>query len=439
MPLHADTLGKYRKGDTFVETGTFIGDGIRKALAAGFKRVVSIEVQPTIAEKAKAAFASDPRVEIITGDSKLVLPEVIKTITGAATFWLDAHWLDGYEQAETRCPLYDELQAIKGHACKSHAILIDDMSMMGTTHSWGKGMQVERIKSLLMEINPDYKLSNTDSDNGAYGMVKNDILVATIPTKCLVYTVRNAHNDLHIHLPQSLRLVRDNLLPFVPDLDIVFFWDGGTVPIIQGIIDSLGIKNRVFYQEFTCGQPAWATGNKSYNNMCRFWAGLVFYNPVVSKHEWYMRLDCDSSITAPIGRDPFEEVKTAGAIYGYLTDGIQHDNSPYSKDLNKTIKEFESQYKGEMFDTIDNVREGLLYYTNFEICKVAEFRKPGYEGMFRHIDANGGIYRHRWGDHIIRYAGLRLFYPRSAAHEIKGVSYTHQSYVLINGVRQVGK
>ena len=438
MPLHADTLGKYKRGKTFIETGTYVGDGIRKALAAGFERVVSIEVQPMLADAARKAFASDPRVEIVLGDSKVVLPEVLKTVVGPATFWLDAHWLDGYKQEETKCPLYDELRAISQHSCKTHTLLIDDMQMMGTTHSWGKGMQVDRIKAMVQEINSTYQLSHTDSDNGSYGIIPNDILVAVSKRKCLVYTVRNAHNDLYLHLPRSLECVRDNLTPFVPELDIIFFWDGGTQPVIQNLVDRLGIKNRVFFQEFTCGQPAWAEGNKSYHNMCRFWAGLVFSNPKVAEYEWYMRLDCDSFITEPFGRDPFEEVENAGAIYGYLTDGIMHDSSPHSQDLNKTIKEYQDESKMVLHGTIDDVREGMLYYTNFEICKIAEFKTPGYAGMFDHIDKNGGIYRHRWGDHIIRYAGLHLFWPKEAVRELKGVSYTHQSYVLENGVRRVG-
>jgi len=170
--------------------------------------------------------------------------------------------------------------------------------------------------------------------------------------------------------------------------------------------------------------------------MCRFWAGLIYTNPKVMEYEYYMRLDCDSFITEPTGRNLFSDV--SGKVYGYLTDGIMHDASPHSKDLNKTIKEFEVSCNTTKYGTIDDVKEGMLYYTNFEICKIYAFLNSPYMEMFNHIDRNGGIYVHRWGDHIIRYAGLHIFFSKGDVVEIKGVSYNHQTYTLEKGVRKVG-
>lgn len=252
---------------------------------------------------------------------------------------------------------------------------------------------------------------------------------------CLVYTVRNCPKHINI-LRRSLPLVRDNLLPFVPGLEFVIFYDRGTETHIQNMIIDFGITNKVFLREFTAGPPEYPdyikkqiVGNKSYNNMCRFWAGVVFRDPQVEQYDYYMRLDCDSFITAPVGRNIFEDVN--GKVYGHLKYAIMADDSPYSKDLNKTIKEFEGENK--YIGTIDDVREGMLYYTNFEICNVKAIKESPYLKMFDCLDKSGGIYIHRWGDHIIRYAGLHLFFPADAVVEICGISYTHQTFVLING------
>jgi hypothetical protein len=261
-------------------------------------------------------------------------------------------------------------------------------------------------------------------------------------THCLVYSVKNHKNHLD-QLKRSLESVRDYVMPFVSDLDIIFFYDEGTQPVIAGFMKELWMNNRVFLRPFTAGPldypphiKAKIVGNKSYNNMCRFWAGVVFTDPQVGQYDHYMRLDCDSFFTGPIGRNIFEEVNSANAIYGYFPGGIQHDDSPHSEDLNKTIKEFEIQYKGNLFGTIDDVREGMLYYTNFEICNTAAFLNSGYMDLFHHLDLSGGIYMYRWGDHIIRYAGVHMFWPQGAAYEIPGCSYTHQGYSIINGVRK---
>jgi len=256
-------------------------------------------------------------------------------------------------------------------------------------------------------------------------------------TQCLIYTVRNHKSHLK-HLRRSLQCVMDNLVPFVDKLDIIFFYDGGTEGKINELLSELGITNEVYFRLFTAGQPSWIGGDKSYNNMCRFWAGVVFRDPKVLEYDKYMRLDCDSFITEPVGRDLFAEV--GDGVYGYLTGSIMHCGSPHSRELNQTIKEFEITVpKDKLYGTIDDVRQGMLYYTNFEICNVQAINKSLYMDLFDHLDFNGGIYVHRWGDHIIRYAGLHLFFPPEAVVELKGVGYNHQGYTLVKGVPQTSE
>lgn len=181
MPLKNNTLLFFKHGNIFIETGTLYGDGIQKALDAGFKRVISIDIDPAIVEAATKQFAGRPEVLIILGDSKKALAEQLVYIKEPCTFWLDAHWDMGPVCGEVICPLYDELTAIKNHPIKTHRILIDDMRIVGNPHHhWGKTVQKESIIAMLKEINPNYSIAYTPGDLGPNGggEVASDIMVA---------------------------------------------------------------------------------------------------------------------------------------------------------------------------------------------------------------------------------------------------------------------
>lgn len=185
MPLTKDTLEKYKVGDIFFETGVGKGDGVLKALSAGYKKIISIEVAKQHIRVATERFkdkVEDGIVDIILGDSSVLLPELIKEINEPITFWLDAHWDFGPGRGKVVCPLYEELQAIKNHPIKTHLIMIDDMRIIGTDHHWGKTVKRDKLLELIKEINPDYKIDYTDGDISKIDqpekIVQNDILVA---------------------------------------------------------------------------------------------------------------------------------------------------------------------------------------------------------------------------------------------------------------------
>lgn len=183
MPLTATTLQQFKRGNVFVETGTLHGDGVSKALAAGFKKIISIDIDPSIVGAARNMFSGNNEVEIVLGDTKTVFPEVITKIGETCTFWLDAHWDGGIMGAEM-CPLYSELAAIMAHPVKDHTILIDDMRLVGVSpsHHWASTVGRDGIKNLLLAINKDYQISYTDGDLGPQygGIAKNDIMVARL-------------------------------------------------------------------------------------------------------------------------------------------------------------------------------------------------------------------------------------------------------------------
>ena len=77
-----------RKFSTFIETGTFTGEMVA-AMRPHFQRIVSIELSPEIHRAAVQRFAGDPGIELLSGDSALMLPRVLERLGDPALFWLD--------------------------------------------------------------------------------------------------------------------------------------------------------------------------------------------------------------------------------------------------------------------------------------------------------------------------------------------------------------
>lgn len=162
-------LNKY-----FVETGTFSGDGISKALGAGFKHIRSVEFDLNFVNSARQRFANNPNVKIIHGSSAEALWKTIMDIEEPITFWLDAHIFPPLPGKN--CPLIEELEQIKKHPIKTHTILIDDMHCAGTA-AFDFLVQADLIAKIL-EINPNYKI--TYVPGGDEGEYPQNVMVASI-------------------------------------------------------------------------------------------------------------------------------------------------------------------------------------------------------------------------------------------------------------------
>lgn len=121
----------------FFETGTFWGDGVEYALKSPFRQILSVEIIPEIAEKARARFLDKKTVEIIEGSSEDALTQRVSEIDGNCIFWLDAHFpgadagLKGYDENmndSIRLPLIKEIGIIQRLRTKySDVLIIDDL------------------------------------------------------------------------------------------------------------------------------------------------------------------------------------------------------------------------------------------------------------------------------------------------------------------------
>jgi hypothetical protein len=156
----------------FLETGTANGDCVKLALEVGFEKIFSIELDELLQNEniqKYQFFVNEGKINLVTGDSLWEMSNIIPFLDKPTTFWLDAHQ-DFGPKGTKRCPLYEELSAIKYSNIKTHTILIDDMRMLGQW--WGEGISIDELKNKILEINSDYKFTFED------GFTPNDILVA---------------------------------------------------------------------------------------------------------------------------------------------------------------------------------------------------------------------------------------------------------------------
>jgi hypothetical protein len=160
----------------FVETGTFSGDGIRKALKCNFKEIISLELDFNLFKAVKPHFDHLPNIKIHLADSSKDLWNIIKPLDKKITFWLDAHSCPPREDGGKNCPLIEELEQIGRHHIKNHTILIDDMHCAETILF--DYLSKEDLKKAIWKINPNYKIFYVPGgDEGEY---PQNVMVAII-------------------------------------------------------------------------------------------------------------------------------------------------------------------------------------------------------------------------------------------------------------------
>jgi hypothetical protein len=111
---------------TLVETGTYYGEMVA-AMKNHFDRVYSIEYVPELAQRATRKFAHDKHVQILCGDSRVVIPQVLASLKIPALFWLDAGYYGWVGKRTDDERLSTELGMILSHPYP-HIILLDDAS-----------------------------------------------------------------------------------------------------------------------------------------------------------------------------------------------------------------------------------------------------------------------------------------------------------------------
>lgn len=156
----------------------------KQALNCNFNKVYCIEIRSDLVELGKEIFKNDinsNRYKLILDDStnmKQYLSE--DTFTEKTLFFLDAH-VDNVNihNYKKKCPLVEELDAIKSLKRNDHIILIDDLRILGLPFPWGEDSYgninfTQMILNKIWDINPNYNFRLLD------GYIKNDVLMAYV-------------------------------------------------------------------------------------------------------------------------------------------------------------------------------------------------------------------------------------------------------------------
>lgn len=122
--------------NTFVETGTFMGDTLGFIAETGCN-CFSIELSDEFYKMALKRFKGQANVQLIHGDSGEQLPKFISDLKSPAIFWLDGHYSAGNTAiGEEHTPISKEVKAVLAHPVKEHVILIDDARCFDGTNNY---------------------------------------------------------------------------------------------------------------------------------------------------------------------------------------------------------------------------------------------------------------------------------------------------------------
>lgn len=151
-----------KHSDTFIETGTCVGDGVQRAIEAGFYHIKSVEIHKPYYEQAEKRF-NGPNVDLFLGDTLKALPKMIGHFDKQLVIFLDAHpsgpGTEGHDDLMEKGELsefhqdniiHKEIEIIFKHR-NDHVIMIDDMN----------GCNASSLKHMdyILSQNPNYVFS----------------------------------------------------------------------------------------------------------------------------------------------------------------------------------------------------------------------------------------------------------------------------------------
>ena len=157
--------------DVFVETGTYRGNSLIRALNYGFKELHTIEVSQhrfDELERLHPELCDDSRIHRYLGSSRDCLASIVPKFKDRnVVFWLDAHYVGlaaDERDSISECPILSELQAIADvNWSKSVVVCIDDLNMFRgganrdvfTFSDWPQESQMREIMQAWNTSNDD--------------------------------------------------------------------------------------------------------------------------------------------------------------------------------------------------------------------------------------------------------------------------------------------
>ncbi|KAK9453870.1 nucleotide-diphospho-sugar transferase [Dipodascopsis uninucleata] len=203
-------------------------------------------------------------------------------------------------------------------------------------------------------------------------------------------------------------------------------------------------------------------GMASYHHMCRFYSGKFYKHPLLTKYDWYWRVEPDVKYFCDITYDPFLYMQEHGKVYGFtivikeLVDTVPNlfryasgfkrsrnisstgmwemflqKDVPGSSAEKPAPTSTEDMYKLKEPKDIDpEAMNGEKYnlchfWSNFEIASLEFFRSKEYEDFFEFLDRSGGFWNERWGDAPVHSLAAGIFLAPSQVHYFRDIGYRH--------------
>lgn len=146
--------------EILVETGTYRGDMIH-AMRYDFKQLYSIELSPELYAAAGKRFRSNKQIQILQGDSGVVLERLIPKLDKATLFWLDGHYSAGATARGAKdTPIFEELDHVFSSSLPHYVVIVDDARLFGADPAYPsvkelKAFVESRIAGATIEIDTD--------------------------------------------------------------------------------------------------------------------------------------------------------------------------------------------------------------------------------------------------------------------------------------------
>lgn len=164
-----------KKTNKFIETGSYMGDGIQLAMDSGFDDIFSIEVSNKYFKICEERFIGNKNVKMILGDSMYELSKLLDNYRNDRfTYWLDGHYSDGDTGRGSKdFPIMIELESILKRNVNGEVIYIDDMRIL---KNLDEEVNLDSIISLVGKYK-NYEITYEDSILHTGEYLHNDIMV----------------------------------------------------------------------------------------------------------------------------------------------------------------------------------------------------------------------------------------------------------------------
>ena len=141
--------------EVLVETGTFRGDTIF-AQRHSFKRIYSIELDPVLHTAARERLRKFGHVQLLQGDSGMLISELARSIHEPCLFWLDGHYSGGETaRGVSETPIMNELHGIFSTG-QSHIVLIDDARLFIGQNDYPT---IDALRNFVFRLRTSYDVS----------------------------------------------------------------------------------------------------------------------------------------------------------------------------------------------------------------------------------------------------------------------------------------